>query len=490
MNTIEMIPVEQLHHHPENPRLDLGDLTELAESIRANGVMQNLTVVRGHRMSKGEWVAAARAEGADKASAEGSYDPESAEVSDGYTVVIGNRRMEAAKMAGLAEVPCVVSDMDHRTQISSMLMENMQRADLTVYEQAQGFQMMMDLGFTPKEIGEKTGFGETTVRRRLKMAELDPKLLAAACEKKDRDRQITLFDFERLAQVDSIKERNKLLKDIGEREFSWNLNRALNVQAANKAWKTIHKKLHEANVAELNHDERYSGNYECNYNWQKDLGKMDPEKDFIPIDVKKLQSGEEQLFFYRDDTTLNFYTKAKKQPAKKPEKSKAELEREKEIAEAWKTITEDETRARQLRHDFVKDVGVNTKNSLWMLQWFMFAATVASVNYQSPRDELRELIGINDSVTWAERQQKAIDGVLKLKLEDYPSAILLFFECCSKDSFRYGSFKHQKPKYMKNPVLDAEYEWLCSLGYSMSEKEIELQDGTHQAYGPKEEQEA
>ena len=45
MNNITMIPVEQLHHHPENPRLDLGDLTELTESIKKNGIMQNLTVV-------------------------------------------------------------------------------------------------------------------------------------------------------------------------------------------------------------------------------------------------------------------------------------------------------------------------------------------------------------------------------------------------------------------------------------------------------------
>ena len=136
MNMIEMIPIGELMHHPENPRLDLGDLTELTESIRQNGVMQNLTVV-----------------------------PSETE-KDRYLVVIGNRRMEAAKAAGLTELPCVVSFMNHKDQIATMLMENMQRADLTVYEQAQGFQMMMDLGFMPEEIEKKTGFSETTVRRR------------------------------------------------------------------------------------------------------------------------------------------------------------------------------------------------------------------------------------------------------------------------------------------------------------------------------------
>mgnify|MGYP002513206470 CR=1 FL=1 len=189
MNEIKMIPAAEIYPHPENPRKDLGDLTELSESIRKNGIMQNLTVVPGHFMSKEEWVKEARAEGADKVSAEASFRLADAWVSEGYTVVIGHRRLAAAKMAGLTELPCVVSDMDHRTQIATMLEENMQRADLTVYEQAQGFQMMMDLGFRPEEISEKTGFSETTVRRRLKMAELDKAIFQKAVGK-----QITMDD--------------------------------------------------------------------------------------------------------------------------------------------------------------------------------------------------------------------------------------------------------------------------------------------------------
>ena len=81
MNEITIIPLNLLEHHPENPRKDLGDLTELAESIRKNGVMQNLTVVPDMENSK-------------------------------YMVVIGNRRMEAAKLAGVADLPCVISDRE------------------------------------------------------------------------------------------------------------------------------------------------------------------------------------------------------------------------------------------------------------------------------------------------------------------------------------------------------------------------------------------
>ena len=110
-----------------------------------------------------------------------------------------------------------------------MLEENMQRQDLTVFEQAKGFQMMMDLGFTPKEISEKTGFSETTVNRRLKMAELDENTFRKAVGK-----QITMDDLDRIGQLDSVKERNALLKEYGENNFDWKLNRAIKVQKAKK----------------------------------------------------------------------------------------------------------------------------------------------------------------------------------------------------------------------------------------------------------------
>lgn len=105
MNNITEIELSKLVHHPQNPRKDLGDLTELTDSIKASGIMQNLTVV-----------------------------PED----DHYLVVIGNRRMEAAKLAGLDTAPCAVVDMTPAEQLSTMMVENMQRSDLTIFEQAAG----------------------------------------------------------------------------------------------------------------------------------------------------------------------------------------------------------------------------------------------------------------------------------------------------------------------------------------------------------------
>ena len=93
-----MIPIEQLYPHPDNPRKELGDLTELAESIKANGILQNLTVVPGHKISVNEWVAICKKEGVSKDSALATYD-NCAYAPDGYMVIIGHRRMGASKVA-------------------------------------------------------------------------------------------------------------------------------------------------------------------------------------------------------------------------------------------------------------------------------------------------------------------------------------------------------------------------------------------------------
>ena len=197
--TIIYIPVNEITAHPNNPRKDLGDLTELSESIRKNGVLQNLTVVP----NVGE--------------------------NSGYTAVIGHRRLEASKMAGLEAVPCVISHLTEQEQVRTMLMENMQRSDLTVYEQAQGFQMMMDLGDTAEAIADKTGFSASTVRRRLKLLELDKEKFAAASE-----RGATLMDFAALDGIDDIKTRNKVLEHVGTANFNYELKKTIDKQEADK----------------------------------------------------------------------------------------------------------------------------------------------------------------------------------------------------------------------------------------------------------------
>lgn len=181
-NKIVMIPRAQLHPHPDNPRKDLGDLKELADSIAEHGIMQNLTVVP-----------------------EGDGLIDSGE----YKILIGHRRF-AASEGVLDELPCVIAEgLTDREQVGIMLCENMQRSDLTYLEQAHGFQMMLDLGDTIETIAEKTGFSKATVKHRLAINELNPEALTSAKE----FFQPTINDFMALEKVKDIDRRNEILSD-------------------------------------------------------------------------------------------------------------------------------------------------------------------------------------------------------------------------------------------------------------------------------------
>lgn len=191
-NLVE-IPLISISPHPQNPRKDLGDLTELAESIRTTGILQNLTVVRNEDYT--------------------------------YTVIIGHRRLAAAKLAGLETVPCAVVEMSEDDQLATMLAENMQRSDLTVYEQAEGIQLLLDRSFSISDIAEKTGFSESTIRRRTKLLELDKEAF-----KRSQQRQVSLADYEKLNEITDIESRNKLLDVLGTNNFNNEFERAKRAQ--------------------------------------------------------------------------------------------------------------------------------------------------------------------------------------------------------------------------------------------------------------------
>lgn len=484
MNEITMIPIEQLVHHPENPRIHLGDLTELTDSIRANGVLQNLTVVAEKRiLTDDEWKALAIkyregiATDEDRVklnSRAGGTEPLPVETGR-YLVVIGNRRMEAAYDAGLRELPCVISDMSHEEQISTMIQENMQRADLTVYEQAQGFQMMMDLGFDPAQIAEKTGVSESTVRRRLKMAELDKDALKKACEAKDTERQITLADFEKLAQVESVKERNALLKKIGSNDFNWHVRRSIQIQKVTANKPAVKKIIREANLKKLEKDsDRYSGAYE--HDWKQDVHLYDwePGKTLLP-------PVEGELWYWMDDDTISFYTKKKKatpDPAnKKTEEEKAE---EKRIAEAWAQIKKDSETARQLRREFADNMGMPKNSAGKMLQHLMIAATLNELGYTGISQQLKETLQTgNNSIP--ENQKKAAAAIWQMEMNDWSKLIRCFFDSDNTCAYTDG-YQREMPRHKENPLLDEYYEWLCEFGYQMSDVEIQLQNGTHPSF--------
>ena len=83
MADITYIPIRQLYPHPDNPRKELGDLSELAASIKENGVYQNLTVIPGHYLNSREYIAKCVDEGGDAAAAAAAWTPKAVWSSEG-----------------------------------------------------------------------------------------------------------------------------------------------------------------------------------------------------------------------------------------------------------------------------------------------------------------------------------------------------------------------------------------------------------------------
>lgn len=140
MNLIEL-PIDTITPSPRNIRTDLGDLTELADSIKAVGILQPLVVV-----------------------------PKGAP-GEGFVLVAGHRRLAAAKEAGLASVPAVVNhnlvgDADITV---AMLIENVARRDLNPIEEAVAYEQLGLFGLSAADIAKRTGRSKHLVESRTKL---------------------------------------------------------------------------------------------------------------------------------------------------------------------------------------------------------------------------------------------------------------------------------------------------------------------------------
>lgn len=429
---ITNIDVTKLKEHPDNPRKNIGDVTELAESIKARGILQNLTVVPAENGM--------------------------------YTVIIGHRRLAAAKQAGLTEVPCAVVDMDYKTQLSTMLLENMQRSDLTVYEQAQGMQMMFDLGVPVAEIVEKTGFAETTVRKRLKIATLPTEQMQQAVE-----RGGTLEDYVQIADIKDAKERRELLKKVGTRDFEFSLTRAKRQQVEAEKTPLVKAEL-KAIGAKAVKNSVYNSNYER-------LKQCDI-RDWKEGTFKK-PKGKEELFFEISYGTVYLMRKKSKAQKKKEEKSKCELHIEnanRELMHLTKT-------AYECRVNFVRNFTAVEKHKETITKWLVqFAGRIITDYCSCDRKYINSEIGSDEKYSVDAPKWRQFIA------EDKRAPIVVAYALAGDDENRgyYTAGWHASnnaksaPEYRGNQSLDRIYEFLCELGYEMSETELQLQSGEHE----------
>ena len=434
------IPTDLIYPHPDNPRKELGDLTELADSIRSKGIMQNLTVVP-------------RAEG-------------------GYTVIIGHRRSAAAKLAGLSSVPCIIAEMSEREQVATMLLENMQRVDLTAYEQAQGFQMMIDFGESVESIAEKTGFSKKTVRGRLKMAELDAGILKDV----SASRQISIGDLDKLSQIEDLEKRNTLLKQVGTNNFEQSFTRALKQQKIDRNLPQVYEAIKAIKGKKIERSETYGGKY-------RKIDDISIEDFHGAIEIPPKHAAE-KIFYNIDEYwgTLGLYVLAPK--AEPVKRSREEIEREKQIKEAHDTLEALAGEAYELRFAFIKALRV-TKANVDAVKEGAFLAMLSEQHWYNSHINKREVYetaagieGIKELYMTADVFDRVITEYRKDPRRLYPSMIYASFGDSRGEGF-HSTYKHEYPKHQVNQKLVMLYEWITSLGYEMSDDERGMMDGTH-----------
>lgn len=132
-----MIAVDRIEPNPDQPRQNLGELDELVASIREKGVLEPILV---------------------------RFNPESQK----FMIISGERRYTASVRAGLKEIPCIEKDATDAEVAEMALIENLQRKDLTAFEEAEGLKALADrFGYTHNEIAKKIGKARSSVTETL-----------------------------------------------------------------------------------------------------------------------------------------------------------------------------------------------------------------------------------------------------------------------------------------------------------------------------------
>ena len=212
----KIIPINRIEPNPDQPRTEIGDLTDLTDSIKQNGVLEPLLVKPN---LNGTWM-----------------------------IIAGERRWRASNLAGLEEVPCIEMDLDEKTIAEIALIENLQRKDLNIWEEADGLKALGEkFGYTHEEIAKKISKSRTTVTESMTIAGL-PENVRERCRLTNISAKSTLLEiarqFDETAMfnfLDTIQKQNLSREEI---------RRTARPEISTKAGKetTLSKHFHKQNI--------------------------------------------------------------------------------------------------------------------------------------------------------------------------------------------------------------------------------------------------
>ena len=169
------IPIDQIHPNPHQPRRQFNDvaLAELADSLKSNGLIQPVVVRR---------------------------------VAEGFELVAGERRLRAARLAGMSAIPAILREVDSFTQAQMALVENIHREDLNPLERAGAYRALIEqLGLTQAELATRLGEDRSTVANFLRLLELAEPVKAMI-----RDGRLSLGHAKVVAGVADVLEQERL----------------------------------------------------------------------------------------------------------------------------------------------------------------------------------------------------------------------------------------------------------------------------------------
>ena len=176
---------EFIEPNAEQPRTQLGNIEELAASVREKGVLEPI-LVRQIETNR-------------------------------YQIISGERRYRAATIAGLEEIPAIELDVDDREQLEIALIENIQRKDLTPFEEAEGFALLQQkFGYTHEKISQVIGKSRTTITETLLINDI-PDRIRVMCREAGISNKSVLVQ---VARAGSEEAMEKLVRSFGAGEMS------------------------------------------------------------------------------------------------------------------------------------------------------------------------------------------------------------------------------------------------------------------------------
>ncbi len=181
---IRNIPIDRLTANIHQPRKDFGDIAELADSIKEKGILEPLLI----RPKNGK-----------------------------FEIIAGERRFRAAQIAGLSEIPCIEHDIADNEALEVSIIENIQRKDLDVYEQAFSIKSFADIyGYTHQEIAQKIGKSRVTVTELIRITDLPEEILERCRELKINSKTF----LQELVKLENIEPMKEMLENYSEEPFS------------------------------------------------------------------------------------------------------------------------------------------------------------------------------------------------------------------------------------------------------------------------------